>query len=73
MKLISISLLFFMLFTLAGCGDKGGSASGKWVGEVYASSKTKGSTIIGEFDSYEECVEETQKQARSGIFNCGIQ
>lgn len=57
---------------LTACGDDGGSAGGKWVGEVYANANTKSSTEVGEFDSYEECVAETQKQAKSGIFNCGV-
>lgn len=69
-------LLAFVLITLPlviiGCGDDGGTASGKWVGEVYASSNTKTSTVIGEFDSYDECVAATQKESKSGIFNCGI-
>ena len=72
MKLFSILLLIALSIVIAGCGNKGGSAKGKWVGEVYASAKTKSSTVVGEFDSYEECVEATQKEAKSGIFNCGI-
>ncbi len=69
-------LIIFILSTLplviTGCGDNGGAASGKWVGEVFESSNTKTSTIVGEFDSYDECVAESQKEAKSGIFNCGI-
>ncbi len=57
---------------LTACGDDGGAAGGKWVGEVYANANTKSSSEVGEFDSYEECIAETQKQAKSGIFNCGI-
>lgn len=72
MKILSMSLFFIVLFVIAGCGDKAGTAGGKWVGEVYASSKTKSSTVIGEFDSYEECVEATQNKASSGVFNCGV-
>ncbi len=68
-------LIIFILSTLplviTGCGDNG-EASGKWVGEVFESSNTKTSTIVGEFDSYDECVAESQKEAKSGIFNCGI-
>lgn len=69
-------LMVFILSTLPlviiGCGDNGGAASGKWVGEAFESSNSKTSTIVGEFDSYVECVAETQKEAKSGIFNCGI-
>ena len=72
MKLSSIFLFVTLSIVMAGCGDKGGSAKGNWVGEVYASAKTKSSTIVGEFDSYEECIEATQKEAKSGIFNCGV-
>lgn len=68
--------LAFILLTLplviTGCGDDGGAASGKWVGEVFASSNSKSPTVIGEFDSYDECVAATQKESKSGIFNCGI-
>lgn len=56
---------------LTACGDDGGAASGKWVGEVFASN-SKSSTEVGEFSSYEECAAETQKQAKSGVFNCGV-
>lgn len=72
MKLSFIIILTVLSLVIAGCGQKGGSAKGKWVGEVYASAKTKSSTVIGEFDSYEECIEATQKEAKSGIFNCGV-
>lgn len=68
----SICILFTVILLLTGCGDDGGSAGGDWVGEVYANSNTKSSTVIGEYDSYEECVEATLKEAKSGIFNCGI-
>ena len=57
---------------LSGCGDDGGAAGGKWVGEVFDRANIKSSTEVGEFGSYEECVTETQKQAKSGIFNCGV-
>lgn len=60
------------LLIIAACGDDGGVAGGKWVGEVFANANTKASTVVGEFDSYDECVEATQKEAKSGIFNCGI-
>ncbi len=47
-------LMVFILSTLplviTGCGDNGGAASGKWVGEVFESSNMKTSTVIGEFD-----------------------
>lgn len=72
MKPFFIFFFIVLSIAIAGCGNKGGSAKGKWVGEVYASAKTKSSTVVGEFDSYEECVEATQKEAKSGIFNCGI-
>ncbi len=71
LKLLAM-ITITMSLMLTACGDDGGAADGKWVGEVYASAKTKSSTIVGEFDSYEECVAETQKQAKSGVFNCGI-
>ena len=67
-----VCTLFVTTLLLTACGDKGGSASGKWVGEIYASSKSKTSTVIGEFDSYAECIEATQKEAKSGVFNCGV-
>jgi len=67
-----VCILFTSVLMLSACGDDGGSASGKWVGEVYASSKSKTSTVVGEFDSYTECVEATQKEAKSGVFNCGV-
>lgn len=69
---VSICGLFAITLMLTACGDDGGSASGKWVGEVYASSKSKTSTVVGEFGSYTECVEATQKEAKSGVFNCGV-
>jgi len=69
---VLVCILFTMALLLTACGDNGGSASGKWVGEVYASSKSKSSTVVGEFGSYTECLEETQKQAKSGVFNCGV-
>ena len=69
-------LLAFVLITLpvalAGCGDDGGVAGGKWVGEVFTHPNVKSSTVVGEFDSYEDCVAGTQKEARIGIFNCGV-
>ncbi|MEJ2114767.1 MAG: hypothetical protein P8X88_01630 [Gammaproteobacteria bacterium] len=69
---IFVCTFFAATLLLTACGDKGGAASGKWVGEVYASSKSKTSTVIGEFDSYAECIEAAQKEAKSGVFNCGV-
>ena len=71
-KLYTVIIIALPLM-LAACGDDGGTAGGKWVGEVYANANTKSSTVVGEFGSYEECIAETQKQAKSGIFNCGVQ
>jgi len=69
---VMVYILFTATLLLAACGDDGGSAAGKWVGEVYASSNSKSSTVVGEFGSYTECLEATQKEAKSGIFNCGV-
>ncbi len=69
-------LLVCVLFTLAllisGCGDDGGAAGGKWVGEVYNTPNSTTATEIGEFDSYDECIAATQKEAKIGVFNCGV-
>ena len=70
-KLLAVIITILSLLVTS-CGDDGGTASGKWVGEVFASANSKSSTVVGEFDSYDECVEETQKVAKSGIFNCGV-
>ena len=67
-----VCILFAVTLSLIACGDNGGSAGGKWVGEVYASSNSKTSTVVGEFGSYAECVEATQKESKSGVFNCGV-
>jgi len=67
-----VCILFTVTLSLTACSDDGGSASGKWVGEVYASSNSKTSTVVGEFGSYAECVEATQKESKSGVFNCGV-
>ncbi len=67
-----VCILFAVTLLLTACGDGGGTASGKWVGEVYASSNSKTSTVVGEFGSYSECIEATQKESKSGVFNCGI-
>jgi len=69
---VLVCILFTVALMLTACGDDGGSASGKWVGEVFASSKSKTSTVVGEFGSYTECLEATQKEAKSGVFNCGV-
>ena len=69
-------LLVCVLFTLAllisGCGDDGGAAGGKWVGEVYDTPNSTTSKEIGEFGSYDECVAATQKESKTGVFNCGV-
>lgn len=67
-----VCILFAVMLLLAACGDDGGTADGKWVGEVYAHTKSKTSTVVGEFDSYSDCVEVTQKESKSGVFNCGV-
>ncbi|QMU61269.1 MAG: hypothetical protein GKR92_05990 [Gammaproteobacteria bacterium] len=67
-----VCISFAVTLLLTACGDDGGSASGKWVGEVYASSNSKTSTVVGEFGSYSDCLEATQKESKSGIFNCGV-
>ena len=67
-----VCFLFVVTLMLSACGDDGGTAGGKWVGEVYANSNTNASTVIGEFGSYTECVEATQKESKSGVFNCGV-
>ena len=69
--------LAFVVFALSlfitGCSDNNeGTASGEWVGEVFASANSSSSTVVGEFSSYTDCVESTQKEAKSGIFNCGV-
>lgn len=70
-KLLAFILLILPVI-MTGCGGDEGAASGEWVGEVFASSNSKSATVIGEFDSYDACVEATQKESKSGIFNCGI-
>ena len=67
-----VCILFTVMLLLTACGDDDGAASGKWVGEVYASSNSKTSTVVGEYGSYSECLEATQKESKSGVFNCGI-
>ncbi len=69
---VLVCILFAVALLITGCSDDGGSAGGKWVGEVFASSNSKTSTVIGEFGSYSECLEATQKEAKSGVFNCGV-
>ncbi len=67
---VLVSIVFAVMLTA--CGDDGGTASGKWVGEVFASSNSSTSTVVGEYGSYIECIEATQKEAKSGVFNCGV-
>lgn len=69
---VSVCILFAIALLIIGCSDNGGSAEGKWVGEVFTSSNSKTSTVIGEFGSYSECLEATQKESKSGVFNCGV-
>lgn len=59
---------------LVGCGkDEEDTGTGStWVGEVYADAGSGPATVTGEFGSYDECVEMTQKEAGSGVFNCGV-
>jgi hypothetical protein len=69
-----VCILFAATLFVTACSDDstGGAGGGKWTGEVFANSKSSASTVVGEFDSYTECVEATQKEAKSGVFNCGI-
>ena len=67
-----ICILFAMTFTLSGCGDDGGVASGDWVGEVFDTPNSTTSREVGTFGSYDECIEATMKEAKIGVFNCGI-
>ncbi len=69
---VLVCILFAVALLLTACGDKGGAAGGKWVGEDYASSGSKASTVVGEYGSYSECLEATQKASKSGVFNCGV-
>lgn len=70
---VLVCILFAVAISITGCSDDGGgTAGGKWVGEVFASSNSKSSTVIGEYGSYSACLEATQKEAKSGIFNCGV-
>jgi len=69
---VLVCILFAVALLITACSDNGGSAGGKWVGEVYASTSSKTSTVVGEFGSYTECLEATQKEAKSGVFNCGV-
>ncbi len=67
-----VCTLFALSLFIFGCGDDGGTAGGNWVGEVYDKPNSSTSREIGEFGSYEECVEATQKEAKTGVFNCGV-
>ncbi len=69
---VLVCFLFAVTLLLAACGDKSGTAGGKWVGEDYAKSGSKASTVVGEYDSYAECLEATKKASKSGVFNCGV-
>lgn len=68
-------ILIAAVLLVSACGEKGagGAAGGKWVGEVYPSIGSSDATVIGEFDSYEECLTATMEKAKSGgSFNCGV-
>lgn len=70
-KPLAFMLLIFSI-VIAGCGEDEADTGSTWVGEVYASAGSGPGTVLGEFSSYDECVEMTQKKAESGVFNCGI-
>lgn len=57
---------------LYGCGEQGGSAAGAWTAEIYPDTATlKESHSLGEFPSYEACLEAAMKAlGGNGIFNC---
>ena len=57
---------------LYGCADNSGSASGPWTAEIYPDAgATSKSTLLGEFSSYDECVEQAMKAlGGEGVFNC---
>ena len=67
-----VYFLLALALLVSGCGDDGGAASGKWVGEVYDTPNSTTSREVGEFGSYDECVAATQKDAKTGVFNCGV-
>lgn len=67
-----VCILFAATFVLSGCGDDGGAAGGDWVGEVYDTPNSTTSREVGTYGSYDECIEATQKEAKTGVFNCGI-
>jgi len=68
-----VLVCFLFAITLSACGDNGGTASGKWVGEIYENPNTKASTVVGEYGSYAECLEAVQKASKTGVFNCGVE
>ena len=67
-----VCIIFTLALVISGCGDDGGVASGNWVGEVYDTPNSTTGREVGEFGSYDECVEATQKEAKTGVFNCGV-
>ena len=74
-KLLACAVLIFSV-VIAGCGkDEADSDTGTgttWVGEVYAEAGSGSATVLGEFGSYDECVEKALKESGSGVFNCGV-
>jgi hypothetical protein len=69
---VFICVLFTLALFMTGCGDNGGTAGGNWVGEVYDTPNSKTTREIGEFSSYDECIEATRKESKTGVFNCGV-
>ncbi len=70
---VFICVLFAVALLISACGEGGGGAAGgDWVGEVYDKPNSTTSREIGTFGSYSECIEATQKEAKTGVFNCGI-
>ena len=72
-KLLACAVLIFSV-VIAGCSkDEADSDTDTiWVGEVYAESGSGSATVLGEFGSYDECVEKALKESGSGVFNCGV-
>ena len=72
-KLLACAVLIFAV-AIAGCSkDEAESESDTtWVGEVYAEAGSGSATALGEFGSYDECVEKALEEAGSGVFNCGV-
>ena len=72
-KLLACAVLIFSV-VIAGCSkdeaDSGTDTTG--VGEAYAEAGSGSATALGEFGSYDECVEKALEESGFGVFNCGI-